>query len=107
VFFDVGIQDETTVSDDYNVNLRPVKYTGKFLRMIYSLLFSTVAFAFLYKSRKPNSLLLWAIPAVLVGFVIPFGSILSWIFLYKAAYRDDYPRKPSSFDKAFGDDWKE
>lgn len=42
--------------------------------------------------------------AVALGWVIPFGFLISWVIMVMAAHKEDHKPPANSFDKAFGKD---
>ena len=72
--------------------------------MIFSLAARTLAVLLFHKSRKVWHLAFLYAVAVTIGFVIPFGFLLSWVVMAIAPYKEDYIPKANSFDKEFSKD---
>jgi hypothetical protein len=72
--------------------------------MIYSLATCTLAALLFLKSRKIAHLFFWYVIAVIIGWIIPFSFLLSWVIMAMAPYKEDYEPPANSFDKALRND---
>lgn len=72
--------------------------------MIFSLATCTLAALLFLNSRKIAHLFFWYVIAFVMGWIIPFGFLISWVIMVLAPYKEGYKPPVNSFDKAFGKD---
>jgi hypothetical protein len=72
--------------------------------MIFSLATCTLAALLFLNSRKIAHLFFWYVIAVALGWIIPFGFLISWVIMVMAPHKEDHKPPANSFDKAFGKD---
>jgi hypothetical protein len=72
--------------------------------MLYALIIHIIAFLIYSRRKDLVSLFGLAIIALIIGSIIPFGYLLSWLLMNAAEKKEGYEKKQDSFDKKFDEE---